>query len=269
MWTAETSPTITLPPEDAHGGLAPASLLSAFIALIVIRVRRRCTVRKRRAQAVPLSRKTSAEARKTTLSRYSVALLLLASPGARAELEAGWDRCCMESSIRGGDMVHGAMNGGAAGSFSEDLAKELCESTPNCSFVSYWGTSSTDFVPTKKLYTRHASADVGIKRVTSGNNPATALVFSRCRPELQPMRACGGARLTDSSGCTLRTGMARPHARRAPMARATSLTEASRLRLSPTGQKMLTVWMQIGCGRCARVTASGACRISLTSAALA
>ena len=117
-----------------------------------------------------------------------MALLLLASPGARAELEAGWYQCCMESSIRGGDMVHGAMNGGAAGSFSEDLAKELCESTPNCSFVSYWGTSSTDFVPTKKLYTRHASADVGIKRVTSGNNPATALVFSRCRPELQPMR---------------------------------------------------------------------------------
>ena len=189
MWTAEKPPTITLPPEDAHDGLALASLLSAFIALIVIRMRRRCAVRKRRAQAVPLSRKTSANARTPMLSRYSVAVLLLASPGAHAELEADWFSCCTHSSIRGGDMVHGAMNGGAGSSFGKGFAKELCQSTPNCSFVSYWGTSSNTFAgPSMKLSTSHASADAGVKTVTSGSIPATALIFSRCRPELQPMR---------------------------------------------------------------------------------
>jgi hypothetical protein len=194
MWTAEKPPTITLPPEDAHDGLALASLLSALIALIVIRMRRRCAVRKRRAQAVPLSRKTSANARTPMLSRYSVAVLLLANPGAHAELEAGWHQCCTEGSIRGGDMVHGAMNGDCSSDFSQDQAKELCQSTPNCSFVSYWGASSNTFTcPSKpnqgvKLSTSHASADAGVKTVTSGSSPATALIVSRCRPELQPMR---------------------------------------------------------------------------------
>ena len=191
MGTAEKPPTITLPPEDAHDGLALASLLSAFIALIVIRMRRRCAVRKRRAQAVPLSRKTSANARTTMLSRYSVAVLLLASPGAHAELEAGWHQCCTEGSIRGGDMVHGAMNGVGTGpgSFDDEEAKELCQSTPNCSFVSYWGASSNTFTgPSMKLSTSHASADAGVKTVTSGPDSATAMIFSRCRPELQPMR---------------------------------------------------------------------------------
>jgi hypothetical protein len=193
MWTAEKPPTITLPPEDAHDGLALASLLSAFIALIVIRMRRRCAVRKRRAQAVPLSRKTSANARTPMLSRYSVAVLLLASPGAHAELEAGWHQCCTHSYIRGGDMVHGAMNGGTSGvstaeqAAAQDSAKEMCQSTPNCTFVSFWGKKTTSYG--NKMYsTRHASADAGVLEIKSGTKKENALILSRCRPELQPMR---------------------------------------------------------------------------------
>ena len=114
MRAAEKPPTKTLRPEDTQDGLPSASLLSSSIALIVIRMRRRCAVRKRRAQAVPLSRNTLADARKSMLGRYSVALLLLASPGAHADVPAvaGWVTCCTHSFIRGGDMVHGGLNGG-------------------------------------------------------------------------------------------------------------------------------------------------------------
>ena len=221
MRAAEKPPTKTLPPEDTQDGLPSASLLSSFIALLAIRVRRRCAVRQRRAQAVPLSRKTLADARKLMLGRHFVALLLLASPGAHADQTTDWVECCTHSSIRGGDMVHGAVNGGQTPSGFQATSQASCDSTPDCKFVSYWGDDATFY--SKRYYTRHANANVGVSRVDSisyGNNGkqtdgSKALIFSRCSPELQPMHARRRARLTDSSGCTLWTGMARPRARRA------------------------------------------------------
>ena len=186
---AEKPPTKTLPPEDTQDGLP--SLLSSFIALIVIRMRRRCAVRKRRTQAVPLSRNTLADARKSMLGRYSVALLLLASPGAHAAdvpAVTDWVTCCTHSSIRGGDMVHGATNGGYGGNaFSQAISQAMCDATPNCAFVSYWGKYSTTYE--KKYSTRHTSANVGVSRVVSGSQSDKAVIFSRCSPELQPMHA--------------------------------------------------------------------------------
>ena len=200
MRAAEKPPTKTLPPEDTQDGLPSASLLSSFIALIVIRMRRRCAVRKRRAQAVPLSRNTLADARKSMLGRYSVALLLLASPGAHASdvpgvgdvLQSDWVTCCTHSSIRGGDMVHGGLNGGQTPSGFQATSQASCASTTNCKFVSYWGDDATFF--SKRYYTRHASANVGVIRVEDLSGSVTidgskAVIFSRCRPELQPMHA--------------------------------------------------------------------------------
>jgi hypothetical protein len=119
-------------------------------------------------------------------------VLLLASPGAHAELEAGWHQCCTHSYIRGGDMVHGAMNGGTSGTNAEqDSVKEMCQSTPNCSFVSFWGLNTTKYgnpIGNKMYSTRHASADAGVLRIASGTEQENALILSRCRPELQPMR---------------------------------------------------------------------------------
>ena len=192
MRAAEKPPTKTLPPEDTQDGLPSASLLSSFIALIVIRVRRRCAVRKRRAQAVPLSRKTLADARKLMLGRHFVALLLLASPGAHADQTTDWVTCCTHSSIRGGDMVHGAVNGGETPNGFQATSQASCDSTPNCKFVSYWGDDATFY--SKRYYTRHASANVGVIRVEDLSGSVTidgskAVIFSRCRPELQPMHA--------------------------------------------------------------------------------
>ena len=190
---AEKPPTKTLPPEDTQDGLP--SLLSSFIALIVIRMRRRCAVRKRRTQAVPLSRNTLADARKSMLGRYSVALLLLASPGAHAAdvpAVTDWVTCCTHSSIRGGDMVHGGLNGGQTTGGFQGKSQASCDSTTNCKFVSYWGDDATFF--SKRYYTRHASANVGVIRVEDLSGSVTidgskAVIFSRCRPELQPMHA--------------------------------------------------------------------------------
>ena len=85
-------------------------------------------------------------------------------------------------------MVHGAMNGGIADStFSQDIAKAMCELLATCAFVSYWGVDSTDYL--KKYSTRHTTLNTGVSRVTSGTKSSKALIFSRCRPELQPMHA--------------------------------------------------------------------------------
>ena len=197
MWTAaneELSTKTLLPPEDTQDGRSSSVLLASIIALLVIRMRRRCAVQKRRVQAVPLSRKAPVDARKTMLSRYSAALLLLASPGAHADIipeipgqqTTVWHECCTHSSIRGGDMVHGAMNGGDVDGFSQDIAKAMCEALATCAFVSYWGVASNDHG--RKYSTRHTTLNTGVSRVTSGN-PSKALIFSRCRPELQPMHA--------------------------------------------------------------------------------
>ena len=196
MWTAaneELSTKTLLPPEDTQDGRSSSVLLASIIVLLVIRMRRRCAVQKRRVQAVPLSRKAPVDARKTMLSRYSAALLLLASPGAHANQmppspPTAWHECCTHSSIRGGDMVHGAMNGGRDDNqFSQAIAKAMCEVLATCAFVSYWGVEATKYE--KKYSTRHTSANTGVSRVTSGTKSSKALIFSRCRPELQPMHA--------------------------------------------------------------------------------
>ena len=137
---------------------------------------------------MPLFRKEIADARKSMLNRHSVALLLLASPGAHADQMTDWVTCCTHSSIRGGDMVHGATNGGKDGNgFSQAASQAMCDTTPNCAFVSYWGKFSTTYQ--KKYSTRHTSANVGVSRVTSGTDSSAAVIFSRCSPELQPMHA--------------------------------------------------------------------------------
>ena len=194
MWTAaneELSTKTRLPPEDTQDGRSSSVLLASIIVLLVIRMRRRCAVQKRRVQAVPLSRKAPVDARKTMLSRYSAALLLLASPGAHANQmppspPTAWHECCTHSSIRGGDMMHGAMNGGDNDGFSQAIAQAMCELLDTCAFVSWWGTAATSYG--KKYSTRHTTLNTGVSRVTSGN-PSKALIFSRCRPELQPMHA--------------------------------------------------------------------------------
>ena len=189
MWTAaneELSTKTLLPPEDTQDGLSSSSLLASFIVLLVIRMRRRSAVQKRRVQAVPLSRKAPVDARKTMLSRYSAALLLLASPGAHGQQTTAWHECCTHSSIRGGDMMHGAMNGGDNDGFSQAIAQAMCELLDTCAFGSWWGTAATSYG--KKYSTRHTTLNTGVSRVTSGN-PSKALIFSRCRPELQPMHA--------------------------------------------------------------------------------
>ena len=199
MWTAaneELSTKTLLPPEDTQDGRSSSVLLASIIALLVIRMRRRCAVQKRRVQAVPLSRKAPVDARKTMLSRYSAALLLLASPGAHANQmppsppavqTTAWHKCCTHSSIRGGDMVHGAMNGGDNAGFSQAIAQAMCELLDTCAFVSWWGTAATSYG--KKYSTRHTTLNTGVSRVTSGTDSSKARIFSRCRPELQPMHA--------------------------------------------------------------------------------
>ena len=124
-------------------------------------------------------------------------------------------------------------------------------STPRAIPARTWGSAES---PVALIARKHSS----FRGAALSSNPCTR----------------GGARLTDSSGCALWTGMARPRARRAPAASATRVMEASRLRLSPPrlGRRRWQILMRTA--KSPPATTNGRCavsrsRISSTSAALA